>query len=209
MRKFCVPITKFVFATFIGVVAVLPTAISVNASTFIFTATLSGANEVPPNLSSATGNITATLDDVANTLAVNEVFSGLTGGPASAAHIHCCMPPGVIAPVVLPFTAAEGFPIGATSGSFAHIFNLNTDLTGITVSAFIAGLEGGLAYANIHNATFPVGEIRGQLPAVPLPAALPLFATGLGALSLLGWRRKKKAQAEIATCECIPQPISA
>jgi hypothetical protein len=30
---------------------------------------------------------------------------------------------------------------------------------------------------------------------VPLPAALPLFATGLGALSLLGWRRKKKGAA--------------
>jgi hypothetical protein len=29
----------------------------------------------------------------------------------------------------------------------------------------------------------------------PLPAALPLFATGLGALGLLGWRRKKKAAA--------------
>ena len=27
----------------------------------------------------------------------------------------------------------------------------------------------------------------------PLPAALPLFATGLGALGLLGWRRKRKA----------------
>ena len=26
----------------------------------------------------------------------------------------------------------------------------------------------------------------------PLPAALPLFATGLGALGLLGWRRKRK-----------------
>jgi hypothetical protein len=28
---------------------------------------------------------------------------------------------------------------------------------------------------------------------IPLPAALPLFATGLGALGLLGWRRKRKA----------------
>jgi hypothetical protein len=31
--------------------------------------------------------------------------------------------------------------------------------------------------------------------ATPLPAALPLFATGLGSLGLLGWRRKKKAKA--------------
>ena len=31
--------------------------------------------------------------------------------------------------------------------------------------------------------------------ATPLPATLPLFTTGLGALGLLGWRRKRKAQA--------------
>jgi hypothetical protein len=30
----------------------------------------------------------------------------------------------------------------------------------------------------------------------PLPAALPLFATGLGALGLLGWRRKQKQAGE-------------
>src|SRR5262245_11172215 len=29
--------------------------------------------------------------------------------------------------------------------------------------------------------------------AAPLPAALPLFATGLGVLGLLGWRRKRRA----------------
>ncbi|HEX3342143.1 MAG TPA: hypothetical protein VHT68_23570 [Pseudolabrys sp.] len=31
--------------------------------------------------------------------------------------------------------------------------------------------------------------------ATPLPAALPLFATGLGALGFLGWRRKRRALA--------------
>ena len=34
--------------------------------------------------------------------------------------------------------------------------------------------------------------------ATPLPAALPLFASGLGALGLLGWRRKRKAAALVA-----------
>lgn len=33
--------------------------------------------------------------------------------------------------------------------------------------------------------------------ATPLPAALPLFATGLGALGLLRWRRKKKHAAAL------------
>jgi hypothetical protein len=35
-------------------------------------------------------------------------------------------------------------------------------------------------------------------PATPVPAALPLFATGLGGLGLFGWRRKRKAQAVAA-----------
>jgi hypothetical protein len=32
----------------------------------------------------------------------------------------------------------------------------------------------------------------------PIPAALPLFATGLGVMGLLGWRRKRKATAAAA-----------
>jgi hypothetical protein len=31
----------------------------------------------------------------------------------------------------------------------------------------------------------------------PLPAALPLFATGIGALGLLGWRRKRKSRVSL------------
>jgi hypothetical protein len=37
----------------------------------------------------------------------------------------------------------------------------------------------------------------GNLSETPLPAALPLFATGLGALGLLARRRKRKAQATV------------
>jgi hypothetical protein len=44
--------------------------------------------------------------------------------------------------------------------------------------------------APTFNAAFSLDGV-----ATPLPGALPLFATGLGALGLLGWRKKRKAQA--------------
>jgi uncharacterized protein (TIGR03118 family) len=37
----------------------------------------------------------------------------------------------------------------------------------------------------------------GAIDPVPLPAALPLFATGLRALGLLGWRRKRKSRVSL------------
>jgi hypothetical protein len=49
----------------------------------------------------------------------------------------------------------------------------------------------------VGGATPPTFNFAFQLEGnnTPLPAALPLFATGLGGLGLLGWRRKRKAQA--------------
>ena len=37
-----------------------------------------------------------------------------------------------------------------------------------------------------------------EIGTTPLPAALPLFASGLGAMGLLGWRRKRKNAAALA-----------
>jgi hypothetical protein len=50
-----------------------------------------------------------------------------------------------------------------------------------------ANQAGGPGHATNFSAT--------ELSTVPVPAALPLFAGGLGALGLFGWRRKKRAQA--------------
>jgi hypothetical protein len=46
-----------------------------------------------------------------------------------------------------------------------------------------------------HQGPFNASFSLTGVSDVPLPAALPLFATGLGALGLLGWRRKRKALA--------------
>jgi hypothetical protein len=52
---------------------------------------------------------------------------------------------------------------------------------------------------NNYGELSPEGFGVGNFAVTPLPAALPLFATGLGALGLLGWRRKRKnAAADIA-----------
>jgi hypothetical protein len=49
-------------------------------------------------------------------------------------------------------------------------------------------------FCSVSAATGPVTG-SADPATTPLPAALPLFASGLGALGLLGWRRKRKAQA--------------
>ena len=59
-----------------------------------------------------------------------------------------------------------------------------------------------LLYYEPPEATFGCTTCRPSeadpVTATPLPAALPLFATGLSAMGLFGWRRRRKASAAIA-----------
>lgn len=164
---------------------------SARASILTYDVVLSGSQSVPANVTDATGAATVILDDVLDTVSVDMSFTGLIGGPASAAHIHCCVATDANGPVVIPFT---DFP-ATTSGTYSNTF------TGISV-ADITGIEAGLAYINIHNATFPGGEIRGDiLAAVPEPGSLSLLTVAIGALSVLRIRsRKKTSEARRQIC---------
>ena len=63
----------------------------------------------------------------------------------------------------------------------------------VTIVKFI--LDGGWGPNGAQALTLDSINIEIPGAATPLPAALPLFATGLGALGLLGWRRKRKNAA--------------
>jgi hypothetical protein len=133
----------------------LSCAVTARANLTVFEANLDGAQEVPPTASTATGFGKVVLNDVTDTITVDESWSGLDG-PAIASHIHSPAAAGSNAPVAFPFT---GVP-AATSGSIPQqIFSVT--------AAEIANLEAGLDYMNIHSTIFPGGEIRGQLLRVP------------------------------------------
>jgi hypothetical protein len=179
-------------------------AASVQATPITFTADLSGPAESPPNASPGTGEATVIYDDVAHTLSVDVTFQDLIG-TTTASHIHCCtaVPQTSTAGVATQVPTFVGFPIGVTSGSYTHLFDLtdagswnptfitnNGGTAAGAEAALGAGLLTGRAYLNIHSTAFPGGEIRGFLVKVPEPATTALLGLGLGSL-LLGGRRRR------------------
>lgn len=112
---------------------------------------LSGASEVPPTTSSASGTVEANLNKQTNELSWTVTYSGLSG-PATGAHFHGPAMAEVNAGVVVPITGSLTSPIRGVASLTA---------------AQTADLMAGKWYVNLHTAANPNGEIRGQLPARP------------------------------------------
>ncbi len=108
-------------------------------------ATLTGAQEVPPNDSRATGK---SMINIGGDKAVyGEVtFSGMV---ASVAHIHEA-PAGAAGPVIVPLIKTSETSFAVPQGVI------------LNDAQYAAYLAGNL-YVNVHSAAFPNGEIRAQL----------------------------------------------
>jgi hypothetical protein len=118
----------------------------------MFTATLTGAQQVPAVVSGGTGTGTVLLNAAETQITVNLNFTGLSSA-ASAAHIHGPAAAGANAGVLFDFAAVVP---AATSGSIpAQTFAITP--------AQVAELKAGLYYFNIHTGNFSGGEIRGQI----------------------------------------------
>jgi hypothetical protein len=109
-----------------------------------YNATLKGTSEVPANASAAIGLATLTYNPNTKlfTIVVTHDLVAVTGG-----HIHKGAT-GINGEVVFPFLTTTS-PITYTS-------------VALTASQ-LSDLNAGLYYVNLHTASFPDGEIRGQI----------------------------------------------
>ena len=179
----------------------------------LFSATLTGAQENPPNASTASGFASFVLNDAQTALTFEATINGLdfTGSqtPGTAdnllnAHIHAGLlgGPGTNAgvvwgfigspfndtnptnTVVTPFASGVG---GMVTGTWDAPEGQNT-----TLAAQLPFILNGMSYINFHTMGFGGGEIRGQIlqtnsVSVPEPATLALLGIGV---ACFGLRRK-------------------
>lgn len=132
---------------------------------------LSGAQEVPPVVTSGVGGCLVTLDDVTGMVTVSGSYQSMNGN-VTAAHIHGLAGPGVNAGILIGLT-----PTGGTSGNISG---------GGTLSApNVTGMLNGLTYVNVHTTTSPGGEIRGQI-VQQVPSLSPVLLGVLAVLAVAG-----------------------
>ena len=146
-----------------------------------FTATLSGANEVPPAGSTNTGTTLVTVDPTTGAIAWT-TSSTIPQTSATGHHIHR----------------------GVAGANGSVVVNFGTSYSGVVAASTvlaseIVGNPSGF-YVNLHTAAFPSGELRAQLVPLAVSGTVPtleLPLLGLLGLSLAGFgafvsRRRKQ-----------------
>ena len=151
--------------------------------------------------------LTATATANASTFVVSGTANNVSGGTlGSCANLAFCdfsgtldidVTAGTITGWDITFPGLPDFNIVtvALAGSLrtisnGYIFTLLFD-TGPSLVGYSGGPITGESVVRTGGAGTVYGDLTGSITPTPLPTALPLFATGLGGLGLLGWRKRK------------------
>ena len=138
----------------------------------VFTATLSGFEQVPSILSNGTGTFSLTINGTTS-ITYRLSYSGLSS-PVTQAHVHFAQR-GVNGGIIFflcggpkPACPAAGTVTGTVVASDVNPPGDPEPVTaqGIQpgdLAGTIRAIRSGNTYANVHTTTFPGGEIRGQL----------------------------------------------
>ena len=159
------------------------TAVAIGSGGDRFRANLSGFEEVPVVITDGEGAFKAKLNPAGNAIDFELSFGGLEGGEVRQAHIHVgqkdangsivvwfCDSPTNTGPGDTPMCPSSGTVSGSiepddvqTAGN-APMQGFRADLTAEQRFAkLVRALRAGVAYANVHTAVSPGGEIRGQI----------------------------------------------
>jgi hypothetical protein len=94
-------------------------------------------------------------------------------------------------PGAFAFGAMPQLTINLANG----LSDINGALGGLLAMGGSSDLPANQGFLWISPADFPTIQLSLEVQQTPVPAALPLFATGLGALGLIAHRRKRKQTA--------------
>jgi hypothetical protein len=202
MKKFACAVNGSLAAAIIAFTALLG-ASNASAVTYDYTGPSFTSGLIGNDITgSVTLNCAGTCADGVYTFGVTPAFTGysLATGPSQSISVNT-------ATVGYAPSTNFGAPSVTISAGLITGWRLtlqsNVNLPTIPLLLFTFGSAGdqynnGLGGATGFSGAAPASDWSLAPSATPLPGALPLFASGLGALGLLGWRRKRKAAAVLA-----------
>ncbi len=127
--------------------------------------TLDGAQVTLPVVTNASGSASLVINPGQDAIAVSLDLGAVANfsSTINAAHIHAQNPGSSDGPVIFNFTLPATLPVNLTFNRVLTTADLQTQTTIGTFAAAVDAMLSGTTYFQVHTATNPGGEIRGQI----------------------------------------------